>query len=726
MEKTYLENEFRQIFRNLFFPERVKNIDVDKWMKYCKDSGATTVFMDAKSQSYAYYDSKFLKKDPILGKRDLFAEFAKAAKKNGLKWAAYIAPMEIESIAGETDSWQLRNADGKKTVEGMGSIKRTFFCWNAPEFRGLFSKMLTEISEKYHPHGFYIDGVLIIHTACYCDTCKSLFRAQTGKEIPLKPDWNSPDWFTYIRWRNRTTVDAARMIHAAVHRVDPKISVVFNCPYPWCGWYAGQSAAQASWLDLVGSETDLQFGVSQPGYQSLAESMAWLMGANRMLKQGKSTHLYSYFTPRTRYAEAETWNDLALATGALPCIQEHCNFMKPLFSRTKKAEPFLKDMKSAADVALHVSSISRDAYYRPNDGPTVPEADRGVFNDRGFYEELRGVFTGLLHKHIPTEMVHLEDGLEETSLETFRTVIMPNSVYLSPRVVERLQEYVRQGGTLIASMETGLRDMNGIRTGSEVLWPGSGIKFKGEIETGTPWTVRYGANGNLTEIEDDMSASPDQYLIFNDGTKPWLGEDIMLGDRGDGVEIREGLQFHDVPSCQIPAKAVEVTVDRNWEVKVAMRFRRNKKKGWENCPAVAIRKLGKGRICYLNFQIGTLIFSSGHIWWENLLARVIKETSGEGLLRIDAPSCVKAFAWRQPDKNRYVLHLVNELSSSGLTGHQRVDRVPVSAKLRIAWPGVKAVKKAVGDAECKIKRAGRAWNVEMSNLADRLILVCED
>ena len=711
---TYLDNEFRQLFRNLFFPERVKNINADKWVKYCKDCGATTVFMDAKSQSYVYYDSKFIRKDPILGKRDLYAEFAQAAKKHGLKWAAYIAPLEIESMAGETDDWQQRNADGRKTCENQGGLRRTFFCWNAPGLRGLFANMLAEISAKYHPHGFYIDGVLIIHTACYCETCKALFRKETGKEIPLKPAWNSPDWFTYIRWRNRTTAGAARMIHEAVHKVDPKISVVFNCPYPWCGWYAGQSAAQAGWLDLVGTETGLQ-------------DMAWRIGANRMLKQGKSTNVYGYFTPQTRYAEAETWNDLALASGALPCIQEHCNFMKHLFARTRKAEPFLREMVSAADVALHVSSIARDAYYRPNDGPTVSEANRDVFNDRGFYEELRGVFTGLLHKHLPAEMVHLEDGLEETSLTPFRTLIMPNSVYLAPRVIERLQEYVRQGGTLIATMETGLRDMNGVRKGQEILWPGSGVAFKGEIQTIKAWTVKYGADGNLAEIEDDAPATPDQYLIFKEGTKPWLGEDVMLGDRGDGVEVREGWQFHDVPSCQIPANAVEVTVDRNWEVKVPMRFRRDKMKGWEECPAVAIRKLGSGRICYLNFQIGTLIFSTGHIWWKNLLARVIRETAGEGSLRIDAPTCVNAFVWRQPGKNRYVLHLVNELSTSGLTGHpnQLLDRVPVSAKVRIAWPGVKAVKKVVGDAECEIRRAGRAWNVELSNLADRVVLVCE-
>ena len=85
---------------------------------------------------------------------------------------------------------------------------------------------------------------------------------------------------------------------------------------------------------------------------------------------------------------------------------------------------------------------------------------------------------------------------------------------------------------------------------------------------------------------------------------------------------------------------------------------------------------------------------------------------------------MKVFAWQQPEKNRYVLHLVNELSTSGLTGLQRVDRVPVSAKVRIAWPGVKSVKQAVGSATCKIKRTGRRWSIQLDNLEDRAVLVC--
>ena len=720
--KTYLENEFRQIFRNLLFPERLRDLDVDKWVKYCKDSGATTVFLDAKPHAYAYYDSAVLRKDPLLGKRDLMTELAQAAQRHKMKWAAYITPCQTDSLTSQGAGWQQRKADGSM-VAPMHEWNWTFFCWNSPGFRDVFSTMITEIAEKYHPHGFYIDGIYPDHRACYCEACKSLYRKAAGEDIPIHPDWDSPDWFRYIRWRRQSMAEAARMIHETVRKVDPQISVIYNCPYHSCGWYAAQSAAQAKWLDLVGTEAHRP--TSAPGFQTLADYMAWLVGANRMLKGGKSISLYTEFSPKTHFVEAATWNDIALAAGALPCIQEHCKFMKPLFARTRECEPYLVDMVSAADVALHMSSIARDAYYRPNDGPEVPATDRGVFNDRGFFEETRGTFTGLSHAHLPTELIHLEDGLEETDLSPFRTVVMPNSVYLSPRVLERMQGYVKAGGTLVATMETGLRDMDGSRIDNELLWPGSGLIFKDEIKTVLPWHMRHDAQGDVTGIEDCIPSIPDQHLIFKDGTKLWLGEDIMLGDRPDGVEVREGFQFHDVPSCQIPAQAVEVAADRNWDVKVSMRFRRSKEKGWEECPAVAMRPWGKGRICYLNFQIGTAIFQTGHLWWKHLLAQIVKATAGEGRFVAEAPSCVKFFVWRQPEKGRHLLHLVNELSSSGLSGLQRTDRIPVSAKVRIALPHVTAVRQVAGSAHCEINRAGRRWTVQIDNLEDRVILACE-
>ena len=60
---------------------------------------------------------------------------------------------------------------------------------------------------------------------------------------------------------------------------------------------------------------------------------------------------------------------------------------------------------------------------------------------------------------------------------------------------------------------------------------------------------------------------------------------------------------------------------------------------------------------------------------------------------------MKAFFWRQPQHDRYVLHLVNDLSSSGLREFQREDCIPVPVEATIRLPGIKQVKAVVGADE---------------------------
>jgi len=177
MKKTYMDNEFRQVFRNYTYPDALGSVNPDEFMKYSKKSGAGLVFMDVKTQAYALYDTEILPKDPLLGKRDLAGEISDAARKYGLKWGAYIAPQTIESMYQDKMDWMQVSISGKPV-----ELKpwKTLFCWNSP-FGSHFHKMLREIAEKYRPHAFYIDGLVIWGDACFCRHCKEKYLRETGK-----------------------------------------------------------------------------------------------------------------------------------------------------------------------------------------------------------------------------------------------------------------------------------------------------------------------------------------------------------------------------------------------------------------------------------------------------------------------------------------------------------------------------------------------------------------
>jgi hypothetical protein len=710
--ETYLDNEFRMLFRNLTYTDRTATVDPEGWVKYCKQAGASTVFMDFRSQFYANHPSALIPKDPVLGDRDLAAEFVSAAKKHGLKYCAYIPPSSVESLEHGHDDWQQRTADGGKECRNWG-FWRTVFCYNTG-FGKLYSDHLREVAVKYRPHGFFIDGVIYGFSACYCQTCRGLFRQETGQEMPATPAWSNPLWQTYVAWRHHQIEKVGKLIGDAVHSVDPKIAVVWNCGYSGSGWFGAESPAMAEWMDFPCSEflPSGQWGGFQDNY-TYAEDLAWHTTANRSIKYGKLSNHYSYFVPSTRKAEIVLTANLAVAFGAQGCIQEHCNHMSEYFGRFREAEPYLVGAVPAAPVALHYSSLAMRTYAQPNNFGEMGKALR----------DCKGVFKALLNSHVPVDIVH-DEWLAGEDFSRFKTLVLPNSTHLSGKAVAALKRYVTQGGTLVASQETGLRDAMGVR-GRDLLWKGSGLTFSAEIETlKAQWGEWFPDRPPLPE--SDISANPDQFLMFGTqaAMKHWIGEDIAINRTADGFERREILQFAGEPSAHVATRAVQVKANASWKTVLTMRFRRDKARGFETCPAVVMKTMGKGRIVYVNFQIGELAAQAAHPWWRCFIARLVELAGGAPRISVEAPTCVKATLWRQPAEKRTVLHLVNELSTTGLSHVQREDLMPVPVKVVIALPGVVDVKVAVGPRGARVRRAGKTWTVEMGAMQERAIIVC--
>jgi len=52
---------------------------------------------------------------------------------------------------------------------------------------------------------------------CYCDTCKTLFREETGHAIPLVENWSDPLWRRFNEWRYRRIAAWVRRMHTAIH-----------------------------------------------------------------------------------------------------------------------------------------------------------------------------------------------------------------------------------------------------------------------------------------------------------------------------------------------------------------------------------------------------------------------------------------------------------------------------------------------------------------------------
>ena len=118
--ETYLQDEYRQLFRNLTYPERTANIRPFEMAKAAKEAGASVLAVDVRTQCYSLHETGVYVKDPWLGGRDLTQECVDACRQYGLKFIGYVAPESYEPWYERYPQWQQRKSDGKLTGMDWG------------------------------------------------------------------------------------------------------------------------------------------------------------------------------------------------------------------------------------------------------------------------------------------------------------------------------------------------------------------------------------------------------------------------------------------------------------------------------------------------------------------------------------------------------------------------------------------------------------------------------
>jgi len=133
---------------------------------------------------------------------------------HGSNWAAW----------DQHPDWRKLDSKGKEIMLG-GKIKN--FCVNSPYWDKMFFPMLREIAANYDVDGFYLETSQVAYEtedSCFCPQCKARFKAETVKDLPLKPvtntNWTDPlvkqhaikrvEWMNKFYEKYRQTIDEAK------------------------------------------------------------------------------------------------------------------------------------------------------------------------------------------------------------------------------------------------------------------------------------------------------------------------------------------------------------------------------------------------------------------------------------------------------------------------------------------------------------------------------------
>ena len=447
-------NWFAPIYRLLHldahfggFKEIYRNFDAEATAQKFQDIGAQMVSYMA-HDGPSYYPTRIGQVHPGLD-RDFVGEFTRALKKRGIKTIVYY---------------------------GLGQ------CQNILKADEIVIPQMKEILNLYDVDGFFPDGHLqpYLQTTCRCKACREQFARDVGGEIPA--DDSDPGAFAYRKWSNRQMEGFVEKIHAALSAIKPEIAILNNhlwetrypitpppyvkhicwdTPIPNVGLYSWNFSFEARYLstltDILPHLTWSMMNVSSMDWvdYELRETAAFMQECATLLAGCGRTYL--------SYNPYPSGNPAPALMDAFAKVNQ----------RTIELEPFLKDCRPVKDVAvLH----SADSIW--SKAPMTPHT---TWQPAPAYHAVAGAHKALIEGHVQLGILNCEVLLE--TLREYRALVLPDQRILSEAEGEAIQDFVRQGGALITTGQTGTRDIENHPLDDFSLAEVLGIRYRGTSDT---------------------------------------------------------------------------------------------------------------------------------------------------------------------------------------------------------------------------------------------------
>jgi hypothetical protein len=433
----------------------------------------------------------FQRVSPELGGRDLTGEIVRAAHRHGIKAVPMIdLGMLPESAFKAHPEWAAVNDQGRPAQRAEGLYAS---CIMAGYVQDYSREIVAEILSRYGVDGMKFGGASygFIRDPCYCNACRKAYAEATGKDIPTVRDWNSADWRAFIRWRTEQTARVVQHLVDTVHSLRPGLPVMGNSTdFGDPGWTVTSSLdieRLTQIQDAVQVEVQSRAKNAQPQGTAEWQYLRWPAETTRHLTSVSSKPIwvvasYFYAWPWRRIAVPAAEQKVYLAqiaahggtpmvnlSGGPPAVHEDprgFRALEELYGFIHRHRELYEGDESAAEVALVYDHDSLMFY--GND-----EADTRLV------QEFRGIEDALDRAHVPFDIISTRTLTPQT-LARYRALVLPNLAWLGDRPAAALAQYVKGGGGLVATYETGRFDSEGRRQTNSTLGELLGIRFQGE------------------------------------------------------------------------------------------------------------------------------------------------------------------------------------------------------------------------------------------------------
>jgi len=613
-----------------------------------------------------------------------------------MSWA-YLnaAPLVLE----QHPDWRVRYLDGGAS---LSDHERRYICLNSP-YGDLLKAYAVELVADIGFDGIWFDGCYqasnrqredgSLPWSCCCRFCAERLRRETGLAMPLTSDWADPAFRRYVLWRSRWWIEYWKSLVEHVRSRKPEAVIAFNFHhrFHW-GIASGIGLRRQPMPAVIGSEVD-----RRP--QKLFLEMKYMRAVSDTWPPEMWTHTHDAVWPFVLGPHPEPepagliYHGLACMTaGGFPSYGTD----SPL-TKTAMMEALVKALGPRAryvggEPVRHVSLAVSErtlAFARADLARTTWGTERSS-SALEVWQSLHGMQYILNSLHLASDAV-LDNQLEDDAeLQRYGIIILSDTQCLSEAAAEALERFVRAGGVLVATGETGLRDEWGfaldrgrldgllgvesrrVRPGVCILEPGPALAG-GDL----PREFLVSGPARLVRASEAEELARGRVQVFR--TRPEDSDDVAE------------------PHPEAVGAILERRVGKGWAVLVA--------------PDV-------GRI------------------YAQMPNRRTREVMGRVLARhapppyeVEAPPNVVVTAWRQ--EGRIVLHLFNQhpalmqmLGDDDLHLYWPED-VPPTGPVRVRFPGRFAEAACPTGADLEVRKSADAVEVTLPQLAQHEIIVLE-
>jgi hypothetical protein len=670
------------------------HFDLGFWLDYFKRTRSDAACISG-GGCVAYYPTEipYHHRSAWLGNRDVLGELVSGCRKLGMTVLVRTDPHgTYDDAQAAHPDWIAVDAQGKPRRH-WSSPEMWVTCAYGPYNFEFMTAVHKEIMSRYRPDGLFLnrwDG----SGDCYCQHCVANFKAATGFNLPRVASVQDPARRAYQIWRRERLMSLLDLWNNEIRKINPESSMIPN----------NGSGALNPLDDLETSRRAPMLTADRQARRGLAAP--WLIG--KTAKEFRATmgdkpviglfgvgleEPYRWKDSVTSNAEIRIWTLDAIANGMRPWCSKFSATLhderwlkgvEETYLWAEKNQRYLVNRQPLARVGL-VYSQQTAWYYGDEHAETKVE------------NYALGWYQALVESRIPFEMVH-DQLLDPARLVAYKSLILPNIAALSDAQCAQLREFVKSGGSLIATYETSLYDEHGTLRKDFALADLFGVSWTGKTEG--PMLNSY--------IRLEHDALPNHQLFTGLEDAPRIINGVSR------LEVTPRERFAETPFTLIPSYPdlpMEKVYPRTGKTDISCLYLRK--------PA--------GRVAYFPFDID-------RTFWEVLCAdhlqllrnTVLWANNETPVVGVDGPGFLDVTAWR--NSSSITIHLVNMTNPMAMKGPYR-DFFPIGAQtLKLNLPSdihAKQARLLVANKNIAMEHSGSSLTLIVPSILDHEVVAID-